>query len=29
VFGLPPLLVFVPVLVAIVALHVFGVDLFD
>ena len=29
VFGLPLLLVFVPVLVAIVALHVFGVDLFD
>ena len=29
VFGLPLLLVFVPVLVAIVALHVFGVDLVD
>jgi hypothetical protein len=29
VFGLPLLLVFVPVLVAIVALHVFGVDLLD
>jgi hypothetical protein len=29
VFGLPVLLVLGPLLVAIVALHVFGVDLFD